>query len=60
MKAFYTDKEGVRYELVNPEPTAIRRFVKAVRGDTGKVVVIHDSEIKLVADPATELSSKEN
>lgn len=42
----YVDKEGVEYVLKDAEPADMPRFVRAVRADTGAVMIVHENDLK--------------
>lgn len=46
MKVTYTDRQGVTYTLLNATPEDVPRFVRSVRAEDGKAVVVHESDVK--------------
>jgi hypothetical protein len=51
VKLVYTDRQGVTYELKDAEAGDLPRFIRAVRADTGAVVIVHEDGVKQVATP---------
>jgi hypothetical protein len=47
MKVTYTDPQGVTFTLLEPTAADIPRFIKAVRAEDGKVVIVHDSDVRV-------------
>lgn len=51
MKVTYTDRQGVTYTLLHATPADVPRFVRAVRAEDGKAVVVHESDVKRTEEP---------